>query len=143
MNNKGGRYIGKYISQIQRKGASYITRELSNVGIGHGQLMFLMELYKSDGIKQEELSDKLNIDKGTTARAIKKLEDSGLVNRITDENDKRAYKIYVTKSGKGIKQDILDVIYRWEEKVTVGLNDSEKVKLVELLEKICENQDIR
>ena len=41
--------------------------------------MFLLELYKKDGKNQEELSEKLNIDKGTTARAIKKLEEEGFL----------------------------------------------------------------
>ena len=48
--------IGRYISQIYRKGNSFISKEISKFGIGSGQIMFLMQLYKKDGISQEELS---------------------------------------------------------------------------------------
>ena len=32
--------IGKYISQIYRKGNSFISKEISKFGIGSGQIMF-------------------------------------------------------------------------------------------------------
>lgn len=90
--------IGRYISQIYRKGNSFISKEISKFGIGSGQIMFLMQLYKKDGISQEELAENLHIDKGTTCRAIKKLEEESFLIRVKDENDKRAYKLYLTES---------------------------------------------
>ena len=64
--------IAKYISEIQRMGNIFFLKELCHLGLGYGQFNFLMELYKEDGVRQEDLSLKLKIDKGTTARAIKK-----------------------------------------------------------------------
>ncbi|MBO3446137.1 MarR family transcriptional regulator [Clostridium sp. CCUG 7971] len=130
-------YIGKYISQLYRKGNSFISRELCNVGIGSGQFMFLMELYRQDGRSQEELSEVLNIDKGTTARAIKKLEEEGFLLRIKDERDKRAYKLYLTDKGKDVKEDIQDVLMAWENMITSQLNEEEKDTMKLLLKKIC------
>ena len=40
--------IGRYISQIYRKGNSFISKEISKFGIGSGQIMFLMQLYKKE-----------------------------------------------------------------------------------------------
>ena len=68
-------YVGRYISQIHRRGGSFISKELSGLGVGAGQFMFLLELYRGDGRSQEDLAETLNIDIGTTARAIKKLEE--------------------------------------------------------------------
>jgi DNA-binding MarR family transcriptional regulator len=48
---------------------NFLFKGISLSGIGYGQFLFLMELYNSDGIRQEDLSEILNIDKGTTARA--------------------------------------------------------------------------
>ena len=93
-------YIGRYVSQMYRKGNAYIGKQLSDIGVGSGQFMFLLELYRKDGRSQEELSEILSIDKGTTARAIKKLEGDGFLYRERDENDKRAYKIYLTDKGR-------------------------------------------
>ena len=106
MERKSREPIGKYISQLYRKGGTQISKEISTFGIGQGQLMFLTQLYKQDGISQEELTEILRIDKGTTARAIKKLEEENLVTRIKDEQDRRAYKVYLTEKAKSIESNI-------------------------------------
>ena len=69
--------IGKYISQLYRRGGAFISKGMEKYNIGQGQFMFLMELYTQDGKNQEDLSKILKIDKGTTARAIKRLEEEG------------------------------------------------------------------
>ena len=72
--NKDNRHIAKYISQLYRKSFIFINREVDKYDIKSGQLMFLLDLYTKDGKNQEEISARLKIDKGTTARALKKLE---------------------------------------------------------------------
>lgn len=130
-------HIGRYISQIYRKGRSFISKELSDLGIGSGQVMFLLELYRGDGKNQEEIADALNIDKGTTARAIKKLEKEGFLIREKDKIDKRAYKIYLSEKGKSTKDTIYSIMDKLEEKRTDNLNEEEKNTLIILLKKIC------
>ena len=103
---KSNRHIGKYISLLHRKGSIFINRELSNYGIGSGQFMFLLELYIQDGRNQEELSERLKIDKGTTARALKKLEEQGFITRLKDECDKRSNKIYLTQKAKDVQENV-------------------------------------
>lgn len=107
MNDNKCENIGKYISQLHRKGNVFINRELSKYDLSVGQFMFLLDLYMKDGKNQEEISDNLKIDKGTTARAIKKLEEQGFVIRIKNENDKRSNKIYLTDKAKDIKENVL------------------------------------
>lgn len=131
--------IAKYISQIYRKGNSFIAKEISKFGIGPGQIMFLMQLYKKDGISQEELSDILNIDKATTCRAIKKLEDEQILIRVKDENDKRAYKLYLTEKSREIEEEIKSVLYQWETNISKNLSQEEADILVTVLKKICKN----
>ncbi|MGL4912973.1 MAG: MarR family winged helix-turn-helix transcriptional regulator [Romboutsia sp.] len=131
------KYIGKYISQLYRKGSSFISKELNELGIGSGQVMFLLELYRQDGRSQEELSEVLHIDKGTTARAIKKLEEEGFLVRKKDEMDKRAYKVSLTQKSKDLKQNIFNVMLNWEDNITSKLTEEEVDMMIMLLKKIC------
>ncbi|MCE9675146.1 MarR family winged helix-turn-helix transcriptional regulator [Paraclostridium bifermentans] len=130
-------YIGRYISQIHRRGGSFISKELSGLGVGAGQFMFLLELYRGDGRSQEDLAETLNIDKGTTARAIKKLEEEGFLTREKDEIDKRAYKLYLTDKGKNVKGSIYEVLSKWEVYMTTNLTEEESKLVRALLQKIC------
>lgn len=136
---KEKRHIGKYISQLHRKGNVFITREVSKYGIGVGQVMFLLDLYVQDGKNQEEISERLKIDKGTTARAIKKLEEQGFISRVKDECDKRANKIYLTDKGKSIREDVYSTLDEWNNKISEILNEEEEETMKNLLERVCKN----
>ena len=134
--------IGRYISQIYRKGNSFISKEISKFGIGSGQIMFLMQLYKKDGISQEELAENLHIDKGNTCRAIKKLEEESFLIRVKDENDKRAYKLYLTEKSKDMEDNIKGILYEWEKHISKDLSQEEVDFLLTVLKKICISQNI-
>ena len=88
MNNNIKEPIGKYISQIYRKGRAFINKGLLEYDMGYGQMLFLLQLYRQDGISQEELTEKLSIDKGTTARSIKKLEKD---KEISEDESKKGH----------------------------------------------------
>jgi len=81
---------GRWISILYRYAQSFIGKCLKSYDIGSGQYVFLLELYKDDGRKQEDLAKELNIDKGTTARAIANLEEHGYLTKEVDKKDKRA-----------------------------------------------------
>ncbi|MDU4860552.1 MAG: MarR family transcriptional regulator [Terrisporobacter othiniensis] len=134
--------IGKYISQIYRKGRIFISKGLEEHNIGQGQFMYLLELYIEDGRNQEELAEVLKIDKGTTARAIKKLEENGFVRRQKDENDKRSNRVYLTEEGKGVKNDIFFILNQWDEKMSEQLNKEERELMIKLLKRVCSNINI-
>ena len=104
--------------------------------------MFLIQLYKKDGISQEELSQNLSIDKGTTCRAVKKLVEQGFLTRERDEHDKRAYKLYLTDKSKEIKDEVFQLLYQWEESITTTISQEEVEVLRNLLKKVCINQNI-
>ena len=127
--------IGKYISQIYRKGRIFISKGLEEYNIGQGQFMYLLELYIEDGRNQEELAEVLKIDKGTTARAIKKLEENGFVRREKDENDKRSNRVY-------LKNDIFFILNQWDEKMSEQLNKEERELMIKLLKRVCSNINI-
>ena len=139
MNDNKCENIGKYISQLHRKGNVFINRELSKYDLSVGQFMFLLDLYMKDGKNQEEISDSLKIDKGTTARAIKKLEEQGFVIRIKNENDKRSNKIYLTDKAKDIKENVFDILDDWNHKISMILTKEEEKTMKNILKKVCEN----
>lgn len=132
-------YLAKYISLIHRQAAAFLTKEFNKFGFGAGQYMFMIHLYKNDGISQEALSDLLNIDKGTTAKAIKKLEELQFVTRCKDSNDKRINRVFLTEKSYEIKDEFFEVLAKWENTLTKGLNEKELNEGLKLLEKLSTN----
>lgn len=133
------RYIAKYISQLNRKARSFVNKGVSKFGIKSGQIMFLIDLYKKDGKSQEEISESLQIDKASTAKAIRKLEEEGYVTRAKDKEDKRFNSIYLTEKSKELKKDIYGVFDEWHNTIGQCLTAEEELLLRQLLEKVCNN----
>ena len=139
MTNNSCQSVGKYISIIHRTGSSFLSKEFSKFNIGSGQYMYLIHLYKNDGLSQDELTEILNIDKGTTAKSIKKLETEGFVMRVKDKNDKRINRVYLTPKALEIKDEFLSSINAWENTLTSNLSYAEKEQALTLLKKITYN----
>ena len=139
MNNNIKEPIGKDISQIYRKGRAFISKGLTQYDMGYGQMLFLLQLYNQDGISQEELTEKLNIDKGTTAKAVKKLEELGFVTRFKDSTDKRINRIYLTSKAFNIKNDFFSVLTKWENMLTNELSPEEISESLTILNKLSKN----
>ena len=131
--------IGRWISILYRYRQNYLGKRLDSFNIGSGQYFFLLVLSKKRSISQEGLSDFLKIDKATTAKAIKKLEDEGYVAREVDVADKRAYQVYLTKKGWETLPFIEKYIKDWEQLVIAGLSENESQLIEGLLGKMAQN----
>jgi len=131
--------IPRWVSLLYRYGQMYIGDRLKHLDIGRGQHIFLNTLYKEDGLSQEELSSYLRIDKGTTAKALKKLEQQGYVTRQVRDEDKRSYRIFLTEKALLIKDEVRAVLAEWRNIVSDGLTEEEKRLALELLEKMGTN----
>jgi len=137
--NENKNSLGRWISLLHRHGHVYVGRQLKQYNISKGQYTFLNALYKKNGARQEQLSDYLKIDKGTTAKAIKKLEDDEYITRIVDAKDKRAYNVYLTPKALKIKPMVRKAITDWIDILFSGFSESEKNTSLELLERMGEN----
>jgi DNA-binding MarR family transcriptional regulator len=131
--------VGRLISCIYRYGKITINHKLESYHLGSGQFHFLMALYQKDGINQEHLAEVVRIDKGTCARAIKRLEEEGYIRRIIDSNDKRAYQIFLTDKAQQMRPVIRRILREWTRTLLTGFSEEEKKLTFTFLERIAEN----
>lgn len=129
-------YLGRWFSILHRMSLRQITQGLREHNIGSGQIMFLLELYHSDGVRQEELSTLLNIDGANTTRAISKLEAEGYVVRRPDKQDGRALRVFLTEQALAIQPQLFALMRSWEERLLRDLSTEEQQQFISLLKKI-------
>ncbi|HHU60379.1 MAG: MarR family transcriptional regulator [Bacillota bacterium] len=129
-------YLGRWFSVLHRLSLRHATQGLKKFNIGSGQIMFLLELYYSDGVRQEDLSTFLNIDGANTTRAIKKLEEVGYVVRKQDPDDGRAYRVFLTERAMEVKDDLFDLMRSWDNELLSALDEEEQDIFLKLLKKI-------
>lgn len=137
--NYHDRSVGRFISILYRRAQVYIANEMKAYGIGSGQFIFLSCLYEKEGISQEELSHLLMIDKGTTARAIQKLEQLGYVTREVNPDDRRGYQLFVTDKAIQLKPILYNILRSWTDRLVESLSEEEEDMIYSILEKMVTN----
>ncbi|MBD3922021.1 winged helix-turn-helix transcriptional regulator [Paenibacillus sp. PR3] len=130
---------GQYISAIYRHMQVVISAELAPYRIGSGQYIFLMAIASGQPITQKALSEKLLIDKTTTAKAIAKLESEGYVRREVDPADNRYQLLYLTESGRAVVPQVQEALGRVKSKTRKGISDGEYDLLLGLLKIVLRN----
>ena len=77
--------LGKLITMIARGHSFYLNHRLEDLNINASQLHTLFEIKCSNGINQDEIAKRCNVDKGSVARSLRKLEDKELIVKEIDE----------------------------------------------------------
>jgi len=131
--------IGRWVSVLYRYSQCYFDKKLEPFNLGSGQFIFLVVLFEKDKVSQEFLTNLLDIDKATTARAIRKLEENGYVKRSIDPKDKRARIVSITEKAFALKPQLKQISEQWTDILTKGFNREERELVLKLLEQMAEN----
>jgi len=131
--------MGMYISTIYRHMQILVTAALQPYGIGSGQLSFFFAIATIDGISQKKLSEELLIDKTTTAKAVRKLEEEGYVRREVNLSDKRYQRLFLTEAGKEVLPKIEEILGNSTLQSRAGISDKELEIMMFALHKVLNN----
>lgn len=131
-----------HVSTLQKRIFKIIHEQVSKeFGIHPGQVPMLFIIEKKPGISQKEIADALNIEPGTVAVMLKRMEKSGLILRTTDERDRRVLRVHLTQKAKDALFYIKDVLANLESKILSTLQESEQEMFLKVIEKINKKLD--
>lgn len=117
---------------VQR--ASQISKsKLEPYGVTPVQFALLNQLWKKDGQFSYELGKSLLLDSATITGIIDRLEQSGLIERRTDPNDRRNRLIYLTEKGKELEVPLIKQMDEMNQEVLSGLDDEEIQRFKQIL----------
>lgn len=133
------RSLGRAVGLIHRRGMIYMDNELAHLGLGRATFTMLVTLYFDDGMRQEELTRELGINKGTTTRTVNKLVDLGYARREADPTDGRVCRVVLTDKAMAIKEDFLNVLDRGTEILAHGFTHAERRGALDLLKRMHAN----
>ena len=76
------------------------TRRAAALGVTGAQWKVLFKLSRKPGMRQVELADLLEIEPITLTRIIDRLQEASLIERSSDPDDRRAWRLHVTAKAK-------------------------------------------
>jgi len=77
---------------------------LAELGITYPQYLVMLVLWEKDGVSVKALGERLFLDSGTLTPLLKRLENSGLVERRRSRTDERRVVIRLTAMGRDLKK---------------------------------------
>jgi MarR family transcriptional regulator, organic hydroperoxide resistance regulator len=82
---------------------------LEPLGLTYPQYLAMLVLWEADGITVSQLGERLGLDSGTLTPRLKRLEASGLVQRLRDASDERRVLLRLSATGRALKKRALAV----------------------------------
>lgn len=124
------------IDQIARYGRQYRNERMEPMGLSGRHANYLREICANPGISQEQLAQKLCINKSNVARQVVILEEGGFIRRTPCWEDKRVMKLYPTEKTLELLPQIKAMMDAWQEFLTQDLTEAEQLLLEEMLSRI-------
>ncbi|ETI70512.1 hypothetical protein BAVI_02149 [Neobacillus vireti LMG 21834] len=94
--------ILREIGMIARALDSISNIEFKEYDLTKGQYLYLVRIFENPGIIQDKLAEMIKVDRTTAARAIKKLEMQGFIEKRDDDINKKIKKLFPTEKGKNV-----------------------------------------
>lgn len=101
-------------------------------------LMAQLERHR-EGLKMNELSRLLMVTGGNVTAIVDQLEKEGLVERLDEPDDRRAFRIRLTRSGERTFIDMARAHEEWVVDLLAGLSRRDQDELLRLLARVKEN----
>ncbi len=112
---------------------------LKNSKVYFGQPPILDYLSEHGSCTQNELASAMNVSPASMAVSVKRMQKSGLVQKLSDENDMRCNKITITDFGKNQIEEIHSLFDEIDEKIFSGFSDEELSTLKSYIDRINGN----
>ncbi|WP_419888265.1 MarR family winged helix-turn-helix transcriptional regulator [Neobacillus niacini] len=134
--------ILREIGMIARALDSISNIEFKEYDLTKGQYLYLVRICENPGIIQEKLAEMIKVDRTTAARAIKKLEMNGFIEKKEDEQNKKIKKLYPTEKGKTVYPFIVRENNHSNKVALSGFSEKEVETIFNLLQRVRKNIEI-
>ncbi len=81
-----------------------LGRSLAELDIKTPHLDILINVYRFEGISQQELARKLLVGRSNMSMLLPQMEKRGLIERRGDEKDKRVLRLFLTAEGRDVTE---------------------------------------
>ena len=97
--------VAKASQIIHRK----LGKALNSLDIKVPHLDILANLYRFEGISQQDLAHKLLVGRSNISMLLPQIEKRGLIERRPDEKDRRVLRLYLTEKGREFTRKALAI----------------------------------
>lgn len=98
--------FGFLITDVTRLMRKHFDRRAVRFNMTRAQWRALKRLHYSEGMRQNELAEQLELEPIAIGRVIDRLQKAGFVERRADPADRRAWRLYLTARAHAVVDDM-------------------------------------
>ncbi|MBK1809389.1 MarR family transcriptional regulator [Clostridium sp. YIM B02505] len=129
----------KLVNKLYRFTQAQLDVSLEKFNLTSGMYPYILILHNHEGISQNCISKKLNVDKAMSARTIKRLIELDYIRKEVDQEDSRAYRLFLTEKSRKIIPEIKQEIQNWIDIISLGSSDEDVDKVILFLNNALKN----
>ena len=129
-------YVGYALRRAQTASFRHLERSAGELALTPGQFSQLAAIEANPGINQQKLAALFGLDKSTLSPAMEALAARGLVQRVRDTADGRAWALSLTAQGRQLLARMRAKIEAQERVIAAAFAPAERRRLVAALRRI-------
>jgi MarR family transcriptional regulator for hemolysin len=126
------------INDVARLMRTYADQQAASLAMTRAQWAVLARLERSEGLKQTELAEQLDLQPITLTRLVDRLCDHGLIERRPDPKDRRAKRLFLTPAARPLLERLHML---GEALMTDALADIDDATFAEMLRQLARMKD--
>lgn len=128
--------VFRQMGSVSRRATKEMNQAASQYQLENNLFLYLIRIVEHEGLTQSDLAELIQVDKTTLSRSLKKLDDRGYIDKVTDAQNKNYKQLYPTQKAR----DRYEVLARLERQYIKGrlstLSATELTDLNKILNKI-------
>ncbi len=117
----------------------HLHREISKCGLYMGQLPILEFVLQHHGCTQVQVAQMMHVSPPSIATSVKRMQRSGLLEKVMDPTDQRCNRLSVTEKGRQTALLCREKFDQVDRMMFQGFTEEECEKLGEFLDRLMEN----
>jgi DNA-binding MarR family transcriptional regulator len=114
-------------------------RRAVSLGVTRAQWKVLFRLTRFPGLRQVELAEMLDVEPISLSRIVDRLEEAGLVERVRDPADRRAWRLQVTAKAEPLVAKLKALGLQLVDEAFEGIEREELERVRSVLARVREN----
>jgi DNA-binding MarR family transcriptional regulator len=127
------------LGELQRLVRAYADKEAARYGMTRAQWAVLAKVERTEGLKQSELAEQMDMQPITLTRLIDKLCDNGWIERRGDVADRRVNRLYLRKAARPLLAKLAGLRSELTATALEGIGPADAHRLLAQLQAIKEN----
>ena len=125
--------FGFLITDVTRLMRKHFDRRAVCFNLTRAQWRALKRLHFSEGLRQNELADYLEMEPVAVGRVIDRLQKAGFVERRADPADRRAWRLHLTKRAHAVVDDMEQISSELFRQAQRGISAADMKTMTEVL----------